>query len=784
LRLHDPAAQVASQVIFIDPSGRRWQKIRIIAAVLAALTMVGILVALPHVNDTPALSAADEELGPPLTTDTTGKQLPVVGQGPLVRVLKVRRDNGQVAGADPSTKAVVATFSPADRQRIGASSYVIQRFGYSDTAQRTMSLTFDDGPDVKWTPELLDLLAAEKVPATFFATGTMIARNPEIFQREVREGHAVANHSLTHVDVSTTSSWRARLELTATDHVIRAVTGKQVGYFRLPYEGDDEKSTRDAMEGLLRSQRYGYVVASHDFDSDDWRYASHELTGDMPLPSLDGQNLTVLLHDGGGAGREVTIDYVRKLIAYAKSEGYTFQTMPAVQPALADRVFDVEPTIWDKLTLALVQFWFVWPSVLLRALFVLGVTLVIVVGLGNCVIAVIRRRRHNRVVWPPADEDQTPVSVVLAGYNEEQIIGRTLHSVLASKHPLAEVIMVNDGSTDRTGEKVREVARRDSRVHLIEQENTGKPGALNAGLRKASSEIIVTLDADTLVTPETIGRLVRHIAADSTGRLGAVAGVVRVGNRKRNLLTRWQSLEYLTQIGVERAAQDGMGAISIVPGACAAWRKAAIQQVGGYTDVTLAEDCDLSLSLHRAGWRVTQDDEAIAFTEAPETVDALLDQRVRWTFGSLQAIWKHRDLLFRSRYGLLGWYVLPQHALAIIVPLVFLPFIVFMGIRTAHEQGIQVVLFYFLLFLAAHLIIAAVGIVLMREKWRHLWMVPVYRIVYEPLRAYLLYTAVYMAVRGVRAGWKKLARTGTLDTGLVSGHQPEQNAIAAGAAER
>jgi peptidoglycan-N-acetylglucosamine deacetylase len=784
LRLHDPVGHVASQVIFTDPSGRRWQKIRIIAAVLAALTMVGILVALPHVNDTPALSAADEELGPPLTTDTTGKQLPVVGQGPLVRVLKVRRDNGQVAGADPSTKAVVATFTAADRQRIGASSYVIQRFGYSDAAQRTMSLTFDDGPDVKWTPELLDLLAAEKVPATFFATGTMIARNPEIFQREVREGHAVANHSLTHVDVSTTSSWRARLELTATDHVIRAVTGKQVGYFRLPYEGDDEKSTRDAMEGLLRSQRYGYVVASHDFDSDDWRYASHELTGDMPLPSLNGQNLTVLLHDGGGAGREVTIDYVRKLIAYAKSEGYTFQTMPAVQPALADRVFDVEPTIWDKLTLALVQFWFVWPSVLLRGLFVLGVTLVIVVGLGNCVIAVIRRRRHNRVVWPPADEDQTPVSVVLAGYNEEQIIGRTLHSVLASKHPLAEVIMVNDGSTDRTGEKVREIARRDSRVHLIEQENTGKPGALNAGLQKASSEIIVTLDADTLVTPETIGRLVRHIAADSTGRLGAVAGVVRVGNRKRNILTRWQSLEYLTQIGVERAAQDGMGAISIVPGACAAWRKAAIQQVGGYTDVTLAEDCDLSLSLHRAGWRVTQDDESIAFTEAPETVDALLDQRVRWTFGSLQAIWKHRDLLFRSRYGLLGWYVLPQHALAIIVPLVFLPFIVFMGIRTAQEQGIQVVLFYFLLFLAAHLIIAAVGIVLMREKWRNLWMVPVYRIVYEPLRAYLLYTAVYMAVRGVRAGWKKLARTGTLDTGLVSGHQPEQNAIVAGAAER
>jgi poly-beta-1,6 N-acetyl-D-glucosamine synthase len=740
--------------------------------------MVGILLALPHLNDTPALTATHEPLRPPLTSDTTGKQVPVVGEGPLVRVLEVRRDDGQVSGLDAATQTIVTTFSAADQQRIGSSPYVIQRFGYSGTAQRTISLSFDDGPDMKWTPELLNLLSAEQVPATFFATGTMIGQNPEIFQREAREGHAVANHSLTHVDVSTTSDWRARLELTITDHVIRAVTGEEVGYFRLPYEGDDEKSTQLVIDGMLRSQRYGYLVASHDFDSDDWRYASHQLMGDMPLPELKGQNVTVLLHDGGGTGREVTIDYVRRLIADAKSQGYTFTTMPQVQPELAERVFNVQPTIWDALTLKLVQIWFVWPSVLLRTLFVTAVTFVIVIGLGNCVIATIRRRRGKRVAWPSPGEIQTPVSVILAAYNEEQIIGRTLRSVLASTYPLAEVIVVNDGSSDRTSEKVREIARHEPRVHLIEQQNTGKAPALNAAVRHASSEIIVTLDADTLLTPETIGRLVRHLAADSTGRLGAVAGVVRVGNRRRNLLTRWQALEYLTQIGVERAAQDVMGAISIVPGACAAWRKAAVQEVGGYTEVTLAEDCDLSLSLHRAGWRVTQDDEAVAFTEAPETVDALLDQRTRWTFGSLQAIWKHRDLLFRSRYGFLGWYVLPQYALAIVLPIVFLPFVMFMGIRTAQEQGIQVILYYFLLFLAAHLLVAAVGIVLMREKWRHLWIVPVYRVVYEPLRAYLLYTAVYTAARGVRAGWKKLNRTGTLDTGVAAVAQSEHKSMA------
>ena len=781
-QLHGAAGQAGSQIVFIDPSGRRWRKVRIIGAVIAAFSVVGILAAVPHLNDIPAHSMTGERLGPPLTSDTTGKRVPVVGQGPLVRVLEVHRENGQATGLNPSTKRVEATFTAAEQGHIEQSGYVIRRFGYSATAQRTISLTFDDGPDLRWTPELLNLLSAEKIPATFFATGMMIARNPEIFHREVREGHAVANHSLTHVDVSNTHDWRARLELTITDHVIRAVTGKEVGYFRLPYEGSDENSTQTAIDGMLRSQRYGYLVTSHDFDSDDWRYSSHQLTGEMPLPTLNGQNITVLLHDGGAPDRKVTIDYVRRLIAYAKAQGYTFTTMPQVQPWLAERVFDVKPTVWDKLTLNLVQIWFVWPSVLLRALFVIAVTFVIVIGFTNCVIAAIRRRRCNGMIWQSASEDRISVSVMMAAYNEEQVIGRTLRSVLASRYPVAEVIVVNDGSSDRTAEAVLEIARQDPRIILVDQKNTGKAGALNAGLDKVTNEVVVTLDADTILIPGTIGRLIRHFIADKSGRLGAVAGIVRVGNRGRNLLTRWQALEYVTQVGIERAAQDVMGAITIVPGACAAWRKAAIQAAGGYTNVTLAEDCDLSLSLHRAGWRVTQDDEAIAFTEVPEDVDTLLNQRTRWTFGTLQAIWKHQDLLFRPRYGFLGLYVLPQYAITVILPIVFMPFIVLMGVRTAQVQGIQVVLYYFLLFMAAHLLIAAIGILLIRENWRHLLMVPVYRIVFEPLRAYLLYTAVYMAVRGVRAGWNKAARTGRLDTGLITVRQNEQEAVAIGRA--
>ena len=308
----------------------------------------------------------------------------------------------------------------------------------------------------------------------------------------------------------------------------------------------------------------------------------------------------------------------------------------------------------------------------------------------------------------------------------------------------------------------------DPRVVLVSQPNQGKARALNNGLRHTTGSHVVTLDADTVLTPTTVTCLVRHFALDRTGRLGAVAGVVAIGNRERNLLTRWQALEYLTQIGIDRAAQDEMGAITIVPGACAAWRTEAILAVGGYTDVTLAEDCDLSLSLHAAGWRLTQDDEARAYTEAPDNVDALLAQRTRWVFGTLQSICKHRDMLLRTRYGPLGWFVLPTYVLSIVVPLVFLPFATFMAVYAVQQQGVGAVLVYFLMFMLAHLVIAAVAVVLMHEKAHHLLLVPVYLVVFEPLRAYLLYTAVLMAIRGVRAGWHKLARTGAVDTSVVS----------------
>ncbi len=754
--------------VFLDPSGRRWLRFRLVVLLLVVVCAGLLAVAVPRLYASPALAMLGQPLGPAVTSADTGLHTPLVGEGPLVRVLEVRRERGVASGHDPFTGRLQLTFTPEQARVIGSSHYAIERYGYSATAKRTISLTFDDGPDPVWTPELLDLLSENHVPATFFTTATMIAKYPELFQREVREGHAVANHSLTHIDVSSTSSARARVEMVLADRVIRAVTGREVAYFRLPYEGSDEASTQRTIDGILRAQRFGYLVTSHDFDTDDWRYAAGQRLGAIPLPPLDGRNVTMLLHDGGGSGREMTVDYVRRLIPYAKAHGYTFQTMPQVQPDLAARVTSVQPDLWDQVALKAVQMVFVWPDLLIRTLFLFAVFSVVLINAVNAGLAIRRHRRRARVRWPTATEMDLEVSVLLAAYNEERVIARTLRSVLASDFPIREVVVVDDGSTDGTAAVVRRLQDTDSRVVLVSQPNQGKARALNNGLRHTTGSHVVTLDADTVLTPATVTCLVRHFALDRTGDLGAVAGVVAIGNRERNLLTRWQALEYLTQIGIDRAAQDEMGAITIVPGACAAWRKEAILAVGGYTDVTLAEDCDLSLSMHAAGWRLTQDDEALAYTEAPDNVDALLAQRTRWVFGTLQSIWKHRDMLLRTRYGPLGWFVLPTYVLSIVVPLVFLPFATFMAVYAVQQQGVSTVLVYFLMFMLAHLALAAVAVVLMHERVHHLLLVPVYRVVFEPLRAYLLYTSVLMAIRGVRAGWHKLARTGAVDTNVIA----------------
>ena len=742
------------QHVFLSPSGRRWSRLRTVGLTLLVAVLAFAAVAIPQILAPPALDGAAPAAGPSIAA--VGRP-PVVGRGPLVRIVRLLHQNGKTYGQEPFTGVVVTQLSPDDAAKAAHAGYALERYGYSATAHRTISLSFDDGPDPVYTPKLLDLLSAHHVPATFFVTGIQQLKYPAIMRRMTREGFAIGNHSLTHIDVNTTTSFRQQLELVVTDHIMRAETGRYASYFRLPYEGDDEASMVDDVPGILRSQHLGYAVVSHDFDPQDWAYDAGQKTGPIPMPPLGSQdNITVLLHDAGGHDRTKTLKYVAQLITAARAQGYTFQSMPQVQPDLQARTGTATPTFWDDVTRDVAYAVFVLPGSLLQVLFVLALITMLGLGALNTVLAVLRSRQSRRRAGPGTP----PVAVLIAAFNEEVVISRTLQYVLASDHPISEILVVDDGSTDGTAAMVRDVAAQDGRVRLLQQRNAGKWAALNRGFSALRSEIVVTLDADTLVTPATVGELV---ASFSSPQVGAVAGVIKVGNFTRNVVTRWQALEYLTQIGVDRAAAALLDAVMIVPGACAAWRRAAVLGAGGYTGATLAEDCDLTLTLHRHGWRVEQADTAIAYTEAPETVDALLRQRVRWMYGTLQAIWRHRGMLLRPRFGWLGMFVLPMAVITLLLPLVFTPLVTLALVQMLGEQGPLKVLLYFGLFVAIYGTSALVATRLLDERKAHLLMVPLYRFIYEPMRAYLLYASLGTALRGVRLGWNKLARTAHVD---------------------
>ena len=288
----------------------------------------------------------------------------------------------------------------------------------------------------------------------------------------------------------------------------------------------------------------------------------------------------------------------------------------------------------------------------------------------------------------PVDPNYQPaVAVLIPAYNEEKVIERTVRSVLDSDYPNLRAIVIDDGSKDATLEVCREAFRKeiaDGRVTVLTKPNSGKADALNFGLEHVTEEIFVGIDADTIIAPDAISKLVPHFRDP---RVAAMAGNAKVGNRV-NLWTRWQALEYITSQNFERRALNTLNAVSVVPGAIGAWRTADVRAAGGYHHDTVAEDADLTMALLQAGYRVNYEDRALAYTEAPTTANGLMRQRFRWSFGIMQAVWKHKAAM--KRKGALGWVALPNVVIfQILLPLVS-PFIDIMfvvgAITLLHQQ--------------------------------------------------------------------------------------------------
>ncbi len=708
-----------------------------------------------------------------LLSSVAGQKIPVLGDEDtevFTRVVRLAREGPQRNLVDPFTNEIYRVATEDDLDRLGGSEYAIDHFGRP--ADRQLMLTFDDGPDAQFTNRILDILSRNHITATFFVLGSNVIKHPEVFERIVREGHMVGNHTTFHIDFDQHSDFRNRTELIATDRIMRAEADYESRIFRIP-NGDPDNNAL----AVLQSQQLGYLEVDQDVDTLDWKPAAGD---ELPVPNLDGRGHVVLMHDGGG-DRTGSIGLLEKLISEAKKQAYTFSTLEPLLPPQYVPVSDVKKSAADRATYLAMQLVERAPRAILGFLFWLGMGSLTVMSLLYLVLALICQYRQSRVKWPEFADGELPyVSVVLAAYNEEKVILRTLCQLRRSDYPQSrfEVVAVNDGSTDRTLSIMKHYAREWPALRVIDQGNSGKSSALNNGINNASahSTVIVTLDADTLFRITTIRMLARHFARNTDGQpVGAVAGHVKVGNR-RNVLTAWQSLEYISGICVTRMAERMLNAISIVPGACSAWSRKALQQIGGFCDDTMAEDCDATLCLQRRGYKILQENNAIADTEAPETIRALAKQRKRWTYGNLQALWKHRGMLFRPKYGILGCLSLPYAALSLLVPLLFMP-LTFVAAGASLAAGNWHSIAWYAAFVAVlHMVISIAAVAMARERATHLLVVPIYRLIYEPLRAYLLYASTYRALKGTLVQWDKLERKNSVALSDESPHTAGQGA--------
>ena len=629
--------------------------------------------------------------------------------------------------------------------------WVIEHVGGTD--DKVLCLTFDDGPDARFTPQILDILKARKIQATFFVIGANAENNPELVRREYREGHEIGNHTYTHPNVALISEERSALELGTTQRIIENLLGVATTFFRPPYNADSEPQTPEEIVPIKRAQDLGYATIAETIDPRDWApgVTTQAIVDEVDNEIANGH--VILLHDAGG-DRAATVAALPQIIDKYTKRGYRFvrisdligKTRAEVMPAPNSREMDLARIEGQTLDAKAVFLQ------VLGLLFLAAIYLTLARSILYGFFALLQKRRARHAVYDTLF--CPPVSVIIAAYNEETVIVRTVESILANGYRDLEVIVVDDGSKDATLQILEERFEGNQLVRVLTQPNGGKSSALNNAIRHAQHEILIAVDADTLFRPGTIEKLARHFTNPKTG---AVSGNARVGNRN-NWITRFQSIEYIYGFNLDRRALDYLNAITVVPGAVGAWRKDLVAIAGGFGHDTLAEDADLTLAIRRMNYAIRYEEEAIAYTEAPEDTENLRKQRFRWSFGTLQAAWKHRDALFVPKYGTLAFIALPsiwifQVLLATLSP--FAEIAMFLALLAGNWK---IVLVYYFAFFFFELLTGILAYSLEGLPAWDLGLLFFQRIYYRQLMLYVLGRSLLFAIRGRLVGWGKLER--------------------------
>lgn len=639
--------------------------------------------------------------------------------------------------------------------------------------EKTIALSFDDGPDPTYTPRLVQLLKQENVTATFFLVGEHVLKYPHIAASIVENGFEIGNHSFSHEESVHASEERIRHELVATDHAIVAATGHSAMLYRPPFLMDVKFGIPDGRlienENLRTLERFGTVVVSADIDTTDWEKESvndAEEIYDILVTGVAAGKHVVLLHDHGGSG--ATVEALKKFIPEMKAAGYTFvpvsqyfgltreQAMPRVEMSLAHSLVtsflsatthaDVLIHIFGVIVgiLGLMRMWLIFTSFRFF----------------------VPRQELSRTTLTTRERIR-PFTVIIPAYNEEANIIATLHSIVASSVIPTQIVVVDDGSTDRTYALVRTFPEHpDLTLELIRKENGGtKTGALRYGLAHAQHDIVMCIDADTIVEHHSFEYLLTHFNDE---KVGAVAGKIYPATTT-TLIEKLQYLEYIQGQNLDKKVLALGNSVGIVPGAIGAWRTRAIDDVGGYSNDTVVEDQDLTLALLSRGWKVNYEPLALAYTETPATIRSFFSQRFRWMYGTVQCFYKYDRWMFSTKQPWLGFVVLPNTLIfSIILPLTapFFDAFAIAGILGLVHVPVIVTTFCLLVILDLWFAYEALkGEPSHRFSW--LPLVIIQRLFYQYVAFFAVTKSIGIALSGSMVRWGALTRRGAATEALA-----------------
>ena len=663
------------------------------------------------------------------------------------------------------------------------SGYIYEKFGEDEKPLgpgHKIILTFDDGPNPEFTPKILDILEKENVPAAFFIIGINAQQNIPLLQRIYRDGFEIGNHTFTHNNIAKMSVERTDLELKTTRSLIECVTGRSTILFRPPYNADSQPQTYEEIEPIARAKKDNYICVGESIDPNDWNLKN---TSDMILRrTISLANSTnasiILLHDAGGNSRQNTVDALPKIIDYFKKRGCKFTTVADLMGKTKDEIMPKIEVSWKNRMNFIFAITSYWLNKVIFSLFMIGIVLSVSRMIIIMIIAFIKKFSENPEE-SILDEDTVTVkpfvSILIPAYNEEVNCLRTLTSLLNQDYPNIEIVFVDDGSKDNTYKKVCDEFKDNPRIKIYTKPNGGKATALNFGIEKSNYNFLVCIDADTQLKSDAVSYLMDKFYTSDTEnikkidpKIGAIAGNVKVGNEV-NMISKWQSIEYITSQNFDRLAFDYLNCIIVVPGAIGAFRKEAVIKAGGFTSDTLAEDCDLTMRLHEKGYLIRNCSSAISYTEVPETMKQFLKQRFRWSFGIIQSFWKHKHALFRIKYNNFGLIALPnilifQIILPFLAPLADLILILSLLLAAIGiiPASFDKILLYYLIFMLIDIIGAVIAFYIEKEDYRKIvWLIP-QKLIYRQLMYYILFKAFRKAIKGELQGWGILNRTGNL----------------------